>query len=169
MIQRSNMNIKRFSKLTIVLAAFAALSGCSNWNKPSEWLNVDFGENSFLQRLSVYRPDVQQGNLITSEMLSELRIGMNQSQVQFLLGVPLLKDEFHQKRWDYLYYTNPRIGKPSTRRLTCFFDDEGRLEKYEFTDLPTETDADKSIIESKPLPASSSDKVTVVTDKTAGP
>lgn len=79
-------------------------------------------------------------------MVDQLHLGMTQLQVQFLLGVPLLRDLFHQNRWDYLYYVNPRFGDPQTRRLTIYFDDSGRLTRYEFTPMPEETQADQMIL-----------------------
>jgi len=47
--------------------------------------------------------DIQQGNVITSDMLLKLRPGMSKSQVQFIMGTPLLVDSFHTNRWDYFY------------------------------------------------------------------
>ena len=46
--------------------------------------------------LKPYRADVHQGNLVTSEMALQLEKGMTDAQVQFLLGVPLIKDPFHE-------------------------------------------------------------------------
>ncbi|MFQ5760576.1 MAG: outer membrane protein assembly factor BamE, partial [Acidiferrobacterales bacterium] len=50
---------------------------------------------------NIYRPEVQQGNVVTQEMVSQLKIGMSRRQVRFLLGTPLIEDPFHQDRWDY--------------------------------------------------------------------
>jgi outer membrane protein assembly factor BamE len=50
-----------------------------------------------------YKMDIQQGNVVTSEMLLKLRPGMSKSQVQFIMGTPLLVDSFHSDRWDYFY------------------------------------------------------------------
>ena len=55
-----------------------------------------------------------------------------------LLGVPLVRDMFHQNRWDYVYYMNPRFGDIERRRLTVYFDETGRLSRYEFNPLPNE-------------------------------
>ncbi|MGZ9059973.1 MAG: outer membrane protein assembly factor BamE, partial [Burkholderiaceae bacterium] len=38
--------------------------------------------------LGPYRPDVHQGNIITKEMVEQLRQGMTREQVRFMLGTP---------------------------------------------------------------------------------
>ena len=75
----------------------------------------------------VYRISIQQGNVITEEMVNQLRVGMNKRQVQFILGSPLLTDPFHAQRWDYVYRLAPgssRKIKPSDQRLTLLFEDD---------------------------------------------
>lgn len=52
---------------------------------------------------SVYKIDIQQGNVVTQEMVSRLKPGMTKSQVRFALGTPLVSDVFHPDRWDYVY------------------------------------------------------------------
>ncbi len=70
---------------------------------------------------AVYRINIQQGNVITQEMVDQLHPGMDTRQVKFLLGSPLLIDPFHSNRWDYLY-TLSIAGKPPTKeRLTLYF------------------------------------------------
>ena len=56
-----------------------------------------------LPSIKPYKLDVQQGNVVTSKMLLQLRPGMTQSQVRFIMGTPLIQDSFHGKRWDYVY------------------------------------------------------------------
>lgn len=75
--------------------------------------------------LSPYHMDVQQGNVVTPEMLDQLRPGMTRSQVRFVLGTPLIADPFHPERWDYFYSYRKGAGKePETRRLTVIFKDD---------------------------------------------
>jgi outer membrane protein assembly factor BamE len=52
----------------------------------------------------VYRIDIQQGNLLDDEDIVQVAVGMTRSQVQFLLGTPMVADTFHRDRWDYAYY-----------------------------------------------------------------
>ncbi|HCZ17273.1 MAG TPA: outer membrane protein assembly factor BamE, partial [Candidatus Accumulibacter sp.] len=46
---------------------------------------------------------VQQGNVLTQEMVAQLRPGLSKDQVRFILGTPVLVDMFHLNRWDYFY------------------------------------------------------------------
>ncbi len=94
----------------------------------------------------VYRTDVHQGNLITKEMLDQVTVGMARQQVHFLLGEPLIADDFHRNRWDYTYYLNPRYGKIQQRRVTLWFDENDLLVRVENPPLPTEKQADEMIL-----------------------
>ena len=95
--------------------------------------------------LGPYRPDVHQGNIITQEMVDQLRQGMSREQVRFMLGTPLLTSEFHKDRWDYPYYLNPLKGQVQIRRLTVPFKDN-KLERFFADEMPSETVADALIL-----------------------
>ncbi|HRE16683.1 MAG TPA: outer membrane protein assembly factor BamE [Rhodocyclaceae bacterium] len=86
---------------------------------------------SYVPRIvTEYRIDIQQGNVITQEMVSQLKPGQTRDQVRFVLGTPMLTDVFHADRWDYLYrYQNGRTGAVEQRRFSVFFDKDGRLER----------------------------------------
>ncbi len=77
-----------------------------------------------------YRPDVQQGNVVTKEMLGRLEPGMEKRKVRFLLGTPLIVDTFNQNRWDYIYTFNPLFGDIVQRRVSLFFEDQ-RLKRID--------------------------------------
>lgn len=70
----------------------------------------------------VYKINVQQGNLVTQEMVDQLRPGMDKRQVKFILGTPLLSDPFHKNRWDYFYDSKQAGKQVKTDRITVFFD-----------------------------------------------
>jgi len=95
--------------------------------------------------LGPYRPDVHQGNIITKEMVEQLRQGMTREQVRFMLGTPLLTSEFHKDRWDYAYYLNPRKGEVQNRRLTVLFKDN-KLDSFRSDEMPQEQMADVLIL-----------------------
>jgi len=84
----------------------------------------------------VYRIDIQQGNQITQEMVDQLKPGMTEKQVRFVLGTPLIRDSFHPNRWDYVY----RLDKPNqalqSKRLSLVF--EGDLLHHFDVQLNTE-------------------------------
>ena len=78
--------------------------------------------------ITEYRIDVQQGNVLTQEMVSQLRPGLTKDQVRFILGTPVLVDMFHANRWDYFYWMKKgNTTKVETRRFSVFFDDDGKL------------------------------------------
>jgi outer membrane protein assembly factor BamE len=86
--------------------------------------------SSPLNSINAYKIDIQQGNVLTQEMVAQLKPGQTREQVRFILGTPLLADVFHQDRWDYAYsYRNGRTGVVDTRYFSVFFDQNNRLVK----------------------------------------
>jgi outer membrane protein assembly factor BamE len=51
----------------------------------------------------VYKLSVQQGNVITQEMVDRLEPGMTRNQVEYVMGRPVLQDPFDDDQWVYLY------------------------------------------------------------------
>lgn len=51
----------------------------------------------------VYKLSVQQGNVITQEMVDRLKPGMTRNQVEFVMGKPVLGDPFNDDQWVYIY------------------------------------------------------------------
>jgi len=77
---------------------------------------------------SLYKIDVQQGNVITQEMLDQLELGMSSRKVRFIMGTPLLRDAFHQNRWDYLFsFLEGKTGKRQQQTISLFFDEQDQL------------------------------------------
>ncbi len=56
-----------------------------------------------LAACSVHKIDIQQGNVITREMVETLTPGMDKRRVQLAIGSPMIRDPFHPDRWDYVY------------------------------------------------------------------
>lgn len=87
---------------------------------------------------SIYKVDIQQGNVIDPEKLAKLKTGMTKKQVVFLIGNPLLEDPFHKNRWDYIHSMKPGGEKTSRKVLTLYFEgdtlvriDDSRYSKME--------------------------------------
>jgi outer membrane protein assembly factor BamE len=78
----------------------------------------------------VYKMDVAQGNEVTQEMVDQLRPGMTQSQVRYVMGTPLLTDTFNQNRWDYIYQMVEEDERTEKRRVTLYFENN-RLTRLE--------------------------------------
>ena len=79
---------------------------------------------------SPYKVPVLQGNIIEDEDVEKLTVGQTKEQVQFILGTAVIKDPFHNKRWDYI--NSVQIGNDivTERRLTVFFDENGLVESW---------------------------------------
>ena len=106
--------MKRLALPTLLLAAGALLaSGC------------------------VYRMNIQQGNYLVAESVSQLKEGMTRSQVRFLLGTPMVPDAFNEDRWDYYYFfSSQQFKEPLKRRLTVYFADD-KVQRFENLGVPT--------------------------------
>lgn len=79
----------------IAVATVAVLAGCSTYDSLTQRV---------AQSITPYRITVVQGNFVSSEMASQMHVGMTRAQVRQLLGTPLLADMFHADRWDYVFY-----------------------------------------------------------------
>lgn len=91
---------------------------------------LGLGACSWFQFPGVYRLSIQQGNIVTQEMVDQLEPGMTKRQVNFVLGTPLIVDSFHQDRWDYFYSLRNSEGETTTQHLSVFFDGD-QLTRYE--------------------------------------
>lgn len=88
------------------------LSGCQMPSLPA------------LPTLTPYKMDIQQGNVVTQEMMEKLKPGMTPSQVRFILGTPLVVDAFHKDRWDYVYSLSKGGKLLESRRIVIVFQDD---------------------------------------------
>ncbi|WP_374088528.1 outer membrane protein assembly factor BamE [Methylomicrobium lacus] len=70
----------------------------------------------------VYTVDVQQGNIVDQAMVDQLRPGMSKRQVLYIMGSPMLKDPFHENRWEYLYSNQPGGEDRQQKRITLRFE-----------------------------------------------
>jgi outer membrane protein assembly factor BamE len=77
-----------------------------------------------LPTIKPYKLDVQQGNVVTSKMLLQLRPGMTKSQARFIMGTPLIQDSFHGNRWDYVYQMREKGKITEQRRVILDFEGE---------------------------------------------
>ncbi|HEX6612982.1 MAG TPA: outer membrane protein assembly factor BamE [Rhodanobacteraceae bacterium] len=73
---------------------------------------------------AIYKPDVQQGNLLDAKNVQQLKPGMSKQQVLALLGTPSVSSPFAQNRWDYVATLQRRGGKVLERTLTLYFNND---------------------------------------------
>ena len=121
--------------------------------------------------ITPYKMDIQQGNVVTSEMLLKLRPGMTKSQVQFIMGTPLLVDSFHSDRWDYFYQLRKQGKVINQRRVILDFEGES-LARVRGDVVPEGTDIDalmadgkSSASETKPVEAAAIEPVIEVIEE----
>jgi len=96
----------------ITFIAVLALAGCSIPTLPT------------LPGLKPYIMDVQQGNVVTQDMIAKIQPGMSRNQVRFALGTPLLVDPFRTDRWDYVYLYNKAGTVTEQRKIAVIFKDD---------------------------------------------
>ncbi len=113
-------------KINLLILLLATLPGCAN----------NLGSLDFP---GVYKISISQGNVILQNMVDQLRPGMTRNQVIFVMGTPLVRDPFHQDRWDYVYNFQPGGGARTQERITVWFiDDELERVTGDFTPNPPE-------------------------------
>jgi outer membrane protein assembly factor BamE len=150
----------RVAPLSSALLAALALGGCSSFNEPAS-------VKGFLAWIAPYKPDIVQGNVVTSEQMSQIKPGMPRSQVRDILGSPLITDPFHAQRWDYVF-TLKRQGFDDLRRAFVVIFDKDAVEKIDAPELPSE-DQFVSSISRKKLPDSSPKLVLTDAERAALP
>ena len=114
--------------LTVALAA--TLSACSSFNSATQGM---------ADALTIYKPEVVQGNFVSREQVSALHPGMTRLQVRDILGTPLLTSVFHSDRWDYVFTMRRQGVEPQNFRLTVFFDGDA-MTRFEGDEMPSETE-----------------------------
>ena len=106
-------------------ASLLVLSGCIGTNDTSDPITDTLARTPLM-----YKPDIQQGNVVTQAQINKLEPGMDRRQVRFIMGTPMLMDTFHQDRWDYVYTMKPGGKQTDMKRVALYFKDD-RLMKIE--------------------------------------
>jgi len=72
----------------------------------------------------IYKPDVQQGNLLIGKNVGQLKPGLTKQQVVALLGSPSVVSPFNSNQWNYVATMQRRGGTVQERTLTLYFDND---------------------------------------------
>lgn len=107
-------------RLFCTIALITSLAACSTLRFPG-----------------VHRITIQQGNVITQQMIDKLKPGMTTSQVRFVLGNPVIDDSLDAARWDYIYTIQISGGEVIRKVLSLYFIEQ-RLSHFEGDFVPTE-------------------------------
>jgi outer membrane protein assembly factor BamE len=136
------VNIRAMKNLMISALSITLLGGCG-------LSNLKFPDVKIPR---VYKIPVQQGNVITQEMVNRLKPGMTRNQVSFVMGDTVLQDPFERNRWVYLYTLEvPDFFNQQLKMVLDFEDDllttiSGDLAPIaEAAEQRTETDAQASL------------------------
>ena len=111
----------------LCIAAAALLAACGN-----------------LPSFGPYRMEIQQGNFVSQEMVSQLKPGMTKDQVRFILGTPLVTDIFHVDRWDYVFSRQRSGSREYERRSISVFFQDGKLARVAGDVVPAKPKADET-------------------------
>lgn len=103
---QNNRGLKRSAALGVAALALLAAGVVSSCSLPR-----------------VYRLTVQQGNVITQEMVDALKPGMTREQVAFIMGEPVIRNPFDDSRWDYVYTLRVPGYVDDNAKLSVFFSD----------------------------------------------
>lgn len=89
-----------------------------------------------LTACSVHKIDIQQGNVITQEMVETLTPGMDKRRVQLAIGSPMIQDPFHPNRWDYVYSFKAGMrDEEQSAHIILYFDGD-TLQKIDVVKAP---------------------------------
>ena len=97
----------KIKKLFACLVVTLSLSGCSS-----------------LYDTFVYQIDITQGNYIDNAKLKKIQIGMTQEQIIFVLGSPMLIDQFDSSKWYYIRYIKPGGEKSHQAQIALTFENK---------------------------------------------
>ncbi|MBL4607590.1 MAG: outer membrane protein assembly factor BamE [Pseudomonadales bacterium] len=81
-----------------------------------------------------YKIDIAQGNKFDEAQVKQIKVGMTERQVMYLLGSPMIQDVFHEGRWDYVHSFKPGKGEVQKKHLRLLFK-RGILQEIE-TPIP---------------------------------
>ena len=85
----------------------------------------------------LYKAEIAQGNFVSKEQVSALKLGMPRLQVADILGTPLLVSVFHDDRWEYVFSLKRQGIETPSYKLTVYFKGDA-LDKIDGSNMPTE-------------------------------
>ncbi|MEO7335545.1 MAG: outer membrane protein assembly factor BamE [Caldimonas sp.] len=125
--------------MSVTSMCFALLAGCQS-------LQTSEG---VLAKITPYRLEIVQGNVITKEQVALIKPGMSRAQVRDVLGSPLLSDLFHVDRWDYVFTIRRGGTELEPKAVVVLFDGDKMKSIETASELPAEREFVASIDSSK--------------------
>jgi outer membrane protein assembly factor BamE len=113
-LSRAPLPLHSLHHSALVLAGTLGLAGCQAVQS----------YDGFLGKITPYKVEVVQGNVITKEQAAAIKPGMDRAQVRSVLGTPLMADAFHADRWDYVFTIRRQGAEAQSRRIIVLFNGE---------------------------------------------
>jgi len=126
----SQTHVRAMCRVMLAAALAAGLGACGSFDRATQGM---------ADVLTLYRPEVVQGNFVSKEQVAALQPGMTRLQVRDTLGTPLLASVFHGDRWDYVFTLKRQGIEAQSYRLTVFFKGDV-LERFEGDEMPSDTE-----------------------------
>ncbi len=126
--------------------------------------SLESGCGAKLPSMKPFKMEVQQGNVVTSKMLLQLRPGMTRSQVRYIMGTPLIVDSFRDNRWDYFYALRKQGAVVEQRRVILDFEKDS-LVSVRGDVIPSAGNPEVKTIAEAPAKKIEADKDQAWTDK----
>lgn len=96
--------MRTLNKLLLISVISCISAGCANFPFPG-----------------LYKRDVQQGNVMSAEMVNQIHAGMSKDQVVAIMGSPVLTNVFNPQQFDYIYTHEHRDYPLYQQRVTVQF------------------------------------------------
>lgn len=93
--------------LIALLPAMVSLTACGSW-----WLPRP------------HKISIQQGNLLSTEKIEQVEVGMSKDDVVRLIGRPVTSNQLNENRWDYIFSLNRSGETPDVKRLSLDFEND---------------------------------------------
>lgn len=132
----SDKAMKFNTSIRIILAnlAIVMLASCSSGTKSTlpdiSLPTLGLPDITHAKLPFVHRIDIQQGNVVTQEMIAQLKIGMDKKKIRYVMGTPIIRDTFNSDRWDYLF-TEQQPGEDLQRRHIILYFENQLLSRVE--------------------------------------
>jgi len=99
--------------------------------------------------ITPYKIDIIQGQAITKEQISQVKVGMNKTDIQLILGSPSVQSFFASNKWEYVfYYRNGSNDIVKKRQVSLSFEQD-ILTAIKADELPSELELIKEIDKNK--------------------
>ena len=99
--------MRPLNKIMLISLMTTCIAGCADFPFPG-----------------LYKMDVQQGNVISVDLVDQIHAGMSKDQVLAIMGSPVLTDVFNARQFDYVYTHEHRDYPISEQRVVIQFSDD---------------------------------------------